>query len=125
LVAGIQGYVTPPLPNNLRAEPTPASALLGEIPAGATFDVISGPVCDTTVDGFVWWEVSYNGQRGWTAEDMEKNIAAVQHSVELGTGACELAERAVKLASMLLESDLPCDQTARGGRKAHKLEVKK
>jgi multimeric flavodoxin WrbA len=63
--------------------------------------------------------------RGWTAEDMEKNIAAVQHSKELRTGACELAERAVKLAGMLLESDHPCDKTARGGRKAHKLEVEK
>ena len=63
--------------------------------------------------------------RGWTAEDMEHNIAAVQHSEELRTGARELVERAVKLAGMLLESDQPCDKTARGGRKAHKLEVEK
>ena len=63
--------------------------------------------------------------RGWTAEDMEKNIAAVQHSAELREGACALAERAVKLAGMLLENDQPCDKTQRGGRKAHKLEVEK
>lgn len=68
LVGGIKGYVTPPLPNNVRDQPTPAGAMIGEIPGGAIFDVISGPVCDTTVDGYVWWEVSYNGMRGWTAE---------------------------------------------------------
>jgi len=61
--------------------------------------------------------------RGWTAEDMEKNIAAVQHSAELREGACALAERAVRLAGMLIESDQPCDKTERGGRKAHRLEV--
>lgn len=68
LAIGIKSYVTPPLPNNIRDQPTPAGVLVGEIPGGATFDVISGPVCDTTVDGYVWWEVSYNGLRGWTAE---------------------------------------------------------
>ena len=61
--------------------------------------------------------------RGWTAEDMEKNIAAVQHSAELREGACALTERAVKLAGLLLASDQPCDKTQRGGRKAHRLEV--
>lgn len=61
--------------------------------------------------------------RGWTAEDMEKNVAAVQHSAELRAGACALAERAVNLASMLLESEQLCDKTQRGGRKAHRLEV--
>ena len=63
--------------------------------------------------------------RGWTAEDMEHNIAAVQNSLELREGACALAERAVNLASALVERAAPADKTERGGRKAHRLEVEK
>ena len=63
--------------------------------------------------------------RGWTAEDMEKNVAAVQHSAELREGAAALAERAVGLARTLIERDAPGDTTPRGGRKAHRLEVEK
>jgi nitrite reductase/ring-hydroxylating ferredoxin subunit/multimeric flavodoxin WrbA len=63
--------------------------------------------------------------RGWTAEDMENNIATVQHSAELREGACALAERAVNLAGSLLKSNAPSDKTERGGRKAHRLEVEK
>jgi len=63
--------------------------------------------------------------RGWTAEDMEHNIAAVQHSAELREGACALAERAVALARMLQASEPPSGKTERGGRKAHRLEVEK
>jgi len=63
--------------------------------------------------------------RGWTAEDMENNIASVQHSAELREGACALAERAVTLADCLLKSDAPSDKIERGGRKAHHLEVEK
>jgi hypothetical protein len=61
--------------------------------------------------------------RGWTAEDMEQNIASVQHSEELRQGARALAERAVQLAGALLQSGGPCDKTERGGRKAHHLGV--
>jgi nitrite reductase/ring-hydroxylating ferredoxin subunit/multimeric flavodoxin WrbA len=63
--------------------------------------------------------------RGWTAEDMEKNIAEVHDSEELRDGARALAERAVKLAGALLQRDEPSDKTQRGGRKAHRLEVEK
>jgi multimeric flavodoxin WrbA/nitrite reductase/ring-hydroxylating ferredoxin subunit len=63
--------------------------------------------------------------RGWTAEDMEQNVAAVQNSAELREGAGALAERAVLLASTLVERDAPGDKTPRGGRKAHRLEVEK
>jgi len=63
--------------------------------------------------------------RGWTAEDMEQNIAAVQKSVELREGAGALAERAVSLAGILIDRDAPCERTQRGGRKAHRLEVER
>jgi nitrite reductase/ring-hydroxylating ferredoxin subunit/multimeric flavodoxin WrbA len=61
--------------------------------------------------------------RGWTAEDMEHNVAAVQHSDELRAGARDLAARAVKLAGILLADGEPCEKTERGGRKGHRLEV--
>jgi nitrite reductase/ring-hydroxylating ferredoxin subunit/multimeric flavodoxin WrbA len=61
--------------------------------------------------------------RGWTAEDMEQNIVEVQKSEELREGARALVERAVETARMLLAHKARSDQTARGGRKAHRLEV--
>ena len=63
--------------------------------------------------------------RGWTAEDMEQNIAAVQNSAELREGAGALAKRAVNLAEALINRGAPCDKTQRGGRKAHRLEGEK
>ncbi len=36
--------------------------------------------------------------RGWTAEDMERNIEIVKHSKELRDGACALVNRAVDMA---------------------------
>lgn len=63
--------------------------------------------------------------RGWTAEDMEQNIAEVQKSEELREGARGLVERAVKLAGLLVHGNELCDKTQRGGRKAHRLEVEK
>jgi nitrite reductase/ring-hydroxylating ferredoxin subunit/multimeric flavodoxin WrbA len=63
--------------------------------------------------------------RGWTAEDMEQNVADVKNSAELREGAAALAERAVNLARTLVDRDAPGDKTQRGGRKAHRLEVEK
>jgi len=63
--------------------------------------------------------------RGWTAEDMENNIASVKDSEELREGARALAERAVKLADLLVHGDESGDKTQRGGRKGHRLEVEK
>lgn len=61
------GQVTPGLPNVLRAQPYRGidSPVLGEIPAGAVFNVYGGPSC---YDGMWWWYVAYNGIYGWTPE---------------------------------------------------------
>jgi multimeric flavodoxin WrbA len=56
--------------------------------------------------------------RGWSAEDMENNIAMVQGSKELHEGAGALALRAVDLAERLLAAGL-AERLVRGGRKAH------
>jgi nitrite reductase/ring-hydroxylating ferredoxin subunit/multimeric flavodoxin WrbA len=58
--------------------------------------------------------------RGWTAEDMERNVAILRDSVELREGASHLAARCVALAGRLLESE-PAERVARGGRKAQRL----
>lgn len=64
--------------------------------------------------------------RGWTAEDMEKNIADVRNSEELRAGTRELADRAIGMADALLaHGDQAAGRTARGGRKAHRLEVER
>ena len=61
--------------------------------------------------------------RGWSAEDMERNVAAVRDSVPLHEGAVELARRAVELSTRLLET-APASKLKRGGRKAHANETK-
>ena len=63
--------------------------------------------------------------RGWTAEDMEQNIAEVRQSEELREGTRALIERAVQTAGNLLERHCASEKTARGGRKAQRLEVER
>jgi hypothetical protein len=72
LMVGRQGRVTPGLPNILRTYPSTnntISGILGEIPAGGLFKIVSGPQCG---DGYIWWEVNYNNITGWTPEGQAK-----------------------------------------------------
>jgi len=59
--------------------------------------------------------------RGWSAEDMENNVALVRESEELRDGARELMDRSLALAHDLLATEART-RTARGGRKAHHLD---
>jgi multimeric flavodoxin WrbA len=59
--------------------------------------------------------------RGWSAEDMENNVRAVQESTDLQEGAEALVDRAVQMAAEMLKVEFTRDQVARGGRKAHHL----
>jgi nitrite reductase/ring-hydroxylating ferredoxin subunit/multimeric flavodoxin WrbA len=59
--------------------------------------------------------------RGWSAEDMENNVAEVRGSTELRDGARALVDRCVDLASRLVAVDTASAQVPRGGRKAHDL----
>jgi hypothetical protein len=68
LTVGGVGRVTPGTPNALRSAPgrnRNTSSVIGEIPGGSVFAVLAGPTC---ADGFYWWQVTYAGQVGWTAE---------------------------------------------------------
>ncbi len=60
--------------------------------------------------------------RGWSAEDMERNVSEVQNSRELREGAQELVARAAAMARLMVEGQLPERPLARGGRKAHQLD---
>jgi nitrite reductase/ring-hydroxylating ferredoxin subunit/multimeric flavodoxin WrbA len=62
--------------------------------------------------------------RGWSAEDMERNVDYVRRSVELREGAADLVARAVDLAKTLRLAAPTEARTTRGGRKAHQLDVK-
>jgi len=59
--------------------------------------------------------------RGWSAEDMENNIAEVRTSRELTEGAEQLMNRALLLARDLIANQPAPESIARGGRKAHHL----
>ncbi len=61
--------------------------------------------------------------RGWSAEDMERNVQYVQRSKELREGAQSLVNRAVDMATLMV-GRVPDQKVARGGRKAHQLDVK-
>ncbi len=65
LSVGRTGRVTPGLANNLRDQASPDALLLGQIPAGGVFTVVSGPQC---AGGLYWWQVRYNRITGWTPE---------------------------------------------------------
>lgn len=58
--------------------------------------------------------------RGWTAEDMENNVARVKTDQDLRDGARALASRCLKLAAGLVASGDGPATIERGGRKAHK-----
>ncbi len=61
--------------------------------------------------------------RGWTAEDMEQNVAAVQESEALREGTRALVERAEDTARALLTGKASPNKLVRGGRKAQPLEA--
>ncbi len=65
LSPGGYGRVTPGLSNNLRAQPSVTSALIGQIPPGGVFSVLGGPVC---AESTAWYQVNYYGVIGWTME---------------------------------------------------------
>jgi len=64
---GGTGRVTsyPNLPNRIRTGASYYSQVLGYIPAGGSFSIVSGPYCES---GVQWWQVNYNGTVGWTVE---------------------------------------------------------
>jgi multimeric flavodoxin WrbA len=61
--------------------------------------------------------------RGWSAEDMERNVDVVRNSKELAEGAAMLTQRCLQLAKDLVIEDEAPHSIERGGRKAHLLDT--
>jgi len=51
--------------NRVRDMPSTSGAVLYQIEGSTIFDVIGPPECR---DGYRWWQISFQGQAGWTAE---------------------------------------------------------
>ena len=64
LAVGRRGRVTPGLPNKMRSAPSTGAPQVGSIPGEGVFNVVGGPQC---ADGYLWWQVDYEGVTGWTA----------------------------------------------------------
>ncbi|MBI9042992.1 MAG: SH3 domain-containing protein [Anaerolineaceae bacterium] len=69
LQVGIRAKVNedPPLPNRVRDNPNLDANIIGQIDAGQTIEIISGPTCSNQ---WIWWFVrdEYTGLTGWTSE---------------------------------------------------------
>jgi hypothetical protein len=57
--------------------------------------------------------------RGWSAEDMENNMARVKSDQDLRNGTKALADRCIQLAASLVACGEVTTTIERGGRKAH------
>ncbi|MGJ0395457.1 MAG: Rieske 2Fe-2S domain-containing protein [Methylocystis sp.] len=69
--------------------------------------------------GFLFPQFPYIAHtRGWSKEDMERNVQIIRESHELKSGAEELMIRCMEMARRLIDLDEPFDHFVRGGRKA-------
>src|SRR5271170_2403260 len=74
--------------------------------------------------GFIFPQFPYIAHsRGWSHEDMERNVEVVRSSKELAEGAAMLAKRCLDLAAHLIAQDEAPTSIPRGGRKAHDLHM--
>src|SRR6185369_6896001 len=65
---GIAGIVTEGgVANRVRSGPGKSNEIIGYMPPTTRFVVIGGPECDAT-DHIRWWQIDWNGLKGWTAE---------------------------------------------------------
>jgi multimeric flavodoxin WrbA len=61
--------------------------------------------------------------RGWSAEDMERNVEIVKQSAELREASGQLVDRATELAEFLRGRPPQKERMSRGGRKAHHMDM--
>jgi hypothetical protein len=74
--------------------------------------------------GFIFPQFPYIAHsRGWSHEDMERNVDIVRNSTELAEGAAMLAERCLELAAQLIARGEAPTSIERGGRKAHAMHL--
>jgi nitrite reductase/ring-hydroxylating ferredoxin subunit/multimeric flavodoxin WrbA len=74
--------------------------------------------------GFIFPQFPYIAHsRGWSHEDMERNVEIVRNSKELVEGAAMLSKRCLDLAAHLIARDEAPTSIERGGRKAHAMHI--
>jgi nitrite reductase/ring-hydroxylating ferredoxin subunit/multimeric flavodoxin WrbA len=74
--------------------------------------------------GFIFPQFPYIAHsRGWSREDMERNVELVRNSTELADGAAMLAKRCLDLAAHLIAQNEAPTSIERGGRKAHAIQT--
>jgi nitrite reductase/ring-hydroxylating ferredoxin subunit/multimeric flavodoxin WrbA len=74
--------------------------------------------------GFIFPQFPYIAHsRGWSHEDMERNVEIVRNSKELVEGATMLTKRCLDLAAHLIARDEAPTSIERGGRKAHAMHL--
>jgi hypothetical protein len=74
--------------------------------------------------GFIFRQFPYIAHsRGWSHEDMGRNVEIVRNSVELAEGASMLTRRCLDLAAHLISRDEAPASIERGGRKAHAMRA--
>jgi len=74
--------------------------------------------------GFIFPQFPYIAHsRGWSHEDMERNVEIVRNSQELAEGAAMLTKRCLDLAAHLIARDEAPTSIERGGRKAHAMQI--
>jgi multimeric flavodoxin WrbA/nitrite reductase/ring-hydroxylating ferredoxin subunit len=74
--------------------------------------------------GFIFPQFPYIAHsRGWSHEDMERNVEIVRNSQELAEGAAMLTKRCLDLAAHLITRDEAPTSIERGGRKAHAMQT--
>lgn len=76
--------------------------------------------------GFVFPPFPYIAHsRGWSAEDMENNIAYVKNSTDLHKAAQDLVKRSIEMAKVVLTRKLSKEKIIHPGRKAQALHIEK
>ncbi|MBN1563391.1 MAG: SH3 domain-containing protein [Anaerolineae bacterium] len=93
LTLGTAGQVLPGLPNVIRTQPRRGSdsVIIGEIPGGGVFGVENGPVCGP--EGRYWWQVDYQGIKGWTAEGQSGVYWLQPYQAVTPTPSCSMTPR--------------------------------
>lgn len=87
-------------PNRMRSAPSLRDAIISSIPAESNFYVFGGPIC---ADGIVWWQISYQGMTGWTAEG-QNDTAYLQ------TGESQLSTAASTSSANILCNNAPASR---------------
>lgn len=77
LIVGERGYVVDDGESlNLREQPGTDQPLISQIPSGASFDVLAGPVCEAD---YAWYRVRYEQDTGWIAEGDQREYYALPY----------------------------------------------